>query len=119
MEVTQAMTKNTPDAKAPDLPRFGMVMDLPYGMDKSQWYGRGPIENYSDRKLSERIGLYTLTADQQFYPYMRPQETGTKSDIAGDGYEERHPLVETERRQRSRPAHPAGKHLDGCRRAPL
>ena len=38
MEVTQAMTKNTPDAKAPDLPRFGMVMDLPYSMDKSQWY---------------------------------------------------------------------------------
>lgn len=81
MEVTQAMTKNTPDAKAPDLLRFGMVMDLPYGMDKSEWYGRGPIENYSDRKLSERIGLYSLTADQQFFPYMRPQETGTKSDI--------------------------------------
>ncbi len=81
MEVTQAMTKSTPEAKAADLLRFGMVMDLPYGMDKSQWYGRGPIENYSDRKSSEHIGLYTLTADQQFYPYMRPQETGTKSDI--------------------------------------
>ena len=81
MEVTQTMTKNSPDAKAPDLLRFGMVMDLPYDMDQSQWYGRGPIENYSDRKLSERIGCYSLTADQQFYPYMRPQETGTKSDI--------------------------------------
>lgn len=72
MEVTQAMTKNTPDAKAPDLPRFGMVMDLPYSMDKSQWYGRGPIENYSDRKLSERIGQYTdniLTVHEEYASY--------------------------------------------------
>ena len=63
MEVTQAMTKNTPDAK--------MVMDLPYSMDKSQWYGRGPIENYSDRKLSERIGQYTdniLTVHEEYAP---------------------------------------------------
>jgi len=69
MEVTQAMTKITPDAKAPDLPRFGMVMDLPYSMDKSLWYGRGPIENYSDRKLSERIGQYTdniLTVHEEY-----------------------------------------------------
>ncbi|MFC2760724.1 glycoside hydrolase family 2 TIM barrel-domain containing protein [Hallella multisaccharivorax] len=81
VDVEQAMTKATPDAKAPDMLRFGMVMDLPYSMDKSQWYGRGLIENYSDRKLSEPIGLYSATADEQFYPYMRPQETGTKSDI--------------------------------------
>ena len=81
IDVTQTMTKATPDAKAPNLLRFGMVMDLPYSMDKSQWYGRGPIENYSDRKLSERIGLYSLTADQQYFPYIRPQECGTKSDI--------------------------------------
>ena len=81
IDVEQAMTKATPDAKAPNLLRFGMVMDLPYNMDKSQWYGRGPIENYSDRKLSERIGLYSLTADQQYFPYIRPQECGTKSDI--------------------------------------
>lgn len=81
IDVEQAMTKATPDAKAPNLLRFGMVMDLPYNMDKSQWYGRGPIENYSDRKLSERIGIYSLTADQQYFPYIRPQECGTKSDI--------------------------------------
>ena len=81
IDVEQAMTKATANAKAPNLLRFGMVMDLPYNMDKSQWYGRGPIENYSDRKLSERIGVYSLTADQQFFPYMRPQECGTKSDI--------------------------------------
>ncbi|MCR5078106.1 MAG: DUF4981 domain-containing protein [Prevotella sp.] len=69
------------EAKTPNLPRFGMLMELPYDMDKSSYYGRGPIENYADRKLSQRIGLYHQTADEQFYPYIRPQETGTKSDI--------------------------------------
>lgn len=68
-------------SKAPQLPRFGMLMQLPYNMDKSVFYGRGPIENYADRKLSQRIGCYEQTADKQFFPYIRPQETGTKSDI--------------------------------------
>lgn len=68
-------------SKAPILPRFGVLMQLPYDMDQSTYYGRGPIENYSDRKYSQRIGLYEQSADQQFFPYIRPQETGTKSDI--------------------------------------
>ena len=61
--------------------RFGLVMQLPYDMDKSQFYGRGPVENYCDRKESQRIGIYEQTADEQFYPYIRPQETGTKADM--------------------------------------
>ena len=69
------------NAKVDGLFRFGMKMDLPYNMDKSEFYGRGPIENYIDRKESQPVGLYTQTADQQFYAYIRPQETGTKSDI--------------------------------------
>lgn len=73
--------KTTPDAKVSDLLRFGMVMDLAYDMDKSEFYGRGPIENYIDRKVSQNVGIYQQTADQQFFPYIRPQETGTKSDI--------------------------------------
>ena len=44
------------------------------------YYGRGPIENYSDRKSSTLIGLYNSTVDQQFFPYIRPQETGNKTD---------------------------------------
>ena len=79
--VTQAMNKKTPDATAPDMLRFGMVMDMPYSLDISNYYGRGPIENYVDRDGGQWIGLYKQTADQQFYPYIRPQETGTKSDI--------------------------------------
>lgn len=80
MTVTEAM-KMTPGAKVSDLFRFGLKIDLAYDMDRSTFYGRGPIENYVDRKSSERLGIYFQTADQQFYPYIRPQETGTKSDI--------------------------------------
>lgn len=69
------------DSKQPDMARFGMVMQQPYDMDRSEYYGRGPVENYSDRKLSQRIGIYSQTADEQFYPYVRPQETGLKSDV--------------------------------------
>ena len=61
--------------------RFGMVMNLPYQMDKSQWFGRGPVENYCDRKYSQNVGIYSSTADEMFFPYVRPQETGTMGDI--------------------------------------
>ena len=74
--------KTTEGAEVPNMMRFGVVMQLPYSMDRSTYYGRGPIENYSDRKFSQLIGVYSQTADEQFYPYIRPQETGTKSDIA-------------------------------------
>lgn len=70
-----------PATNAPNMLRFGMVMQLPYNMGKSEYFGRGPIENYSDRKLSQHIGVYKQTADEQFYPYIRPQETGTKGDM--------------------------------------
>lgn len=71
----------TEGEKVSDLFRFGMQMQLPYEMDKSQYYGRGPIENYSDRKDCMRLGIYNDDADNQYFPYIRPQESGTKSDI--------------------------------------
>ena len=80
MRVTQQMTPKTANEQ-PFLLRYGMVMQLPYDMQVSEFYGRGPIENYADRKLSQNVGIYKQTADEQFYPYIRPQETGTKSDI--------------------------------------
>ena len=80
MAVTEAMT-TTSGADISPMFRFGMVMELPYDMDLSTFYGRGPVENYADRKLSQNIGIYTQTADEQFYPYIRPQETGTKCDL--------------------------------------
>ena len=71
----------TEGEKVSDLFRFGMLMQLPYEMDKSQYYGRGPIENYSDREECMKIGIYSENADNQYFPYIRPQESGTKGDI--------------------------------------
>ena len=73
--------KATEGAKVSDMFRFGMLLQMPYTMEKSNYYGRGPIENYSDRKDCMRIGVYSDDADNQYFPYIRPQESGTKSDI--------------------------------------
>lgn len=61
--------------------RFGMQMQMPGQYDHIRYYGRGPHENYIDRKTSADLGLYSQTVAQQYYPYIRPQETGTKSDV--------------------------------------
>ena len=79
--VVEQSLKTTPGADVPEMLRFGMVMNLPYGMENATWNGRGPVENYSDRKLSQNVGIYRASADQLFYPYIRPQETGTMSDL--------------------------------------
>ena len=73
--------KATEGAKVSDMFRFGMLLQMPYSMEKSTYYGRGPIENYSDRKECMRIAIYNDEADNQYFPYIRPQESGTKSDI--------------------------------------
>ena len=73
--------KATEGAKVSDMFRFGMLLQMPYSMEKSTYYGRGPIENYSDRKDCMRIAIYNDDADNQYFPYIRPQESGTKSDI--------------------------------------
>ena len=80
INVTQSLV-TTPGAEVSDMFRFGMIMNLPYQMDQSRYYGRGPIENYADRKNAQNVGVYSQTADEQFFPYVRPQENGTKSDI--------------------------------------
>jgi beta-galactosidase len=78
--VTEQMTA-TPGAEVSQLFRFGMQLQLPKSFDKVAYYGRGPIENYADRKDCMPLGIYHQTVDEQFYPYIRPQETGTKSDL--------------------------------------
>ena len=80
IHVFEKMT-TTKDAKVSDMFRYGVVMDMPYNFDQSEYYGRGPIENYADRKDGVPIGLIKQSADDQFFPYIRPQETGTKTDI--------------------------------------
>jgi beta-galactosidase len=72
----------TADVKKMPVPlRFGMQLVLPREFDQIRYYGRGPWENYRDRKYSSPVGIYQQTVSEQFYPYVRPQETGNKSDI--------------------------------------
>ena len=80
LTVNQKM-ETTKGADVPEMLRFGMVMNLPYGMQQSQWFGRGPVENYADRKYSQHVGIWHATADEMFFPYIRPQETGTMGDL--------------------------------------
>ncbi len=69
------------DTRLPHLPRVGMEMVLPAGFEKLVWYGRGPHENYLDRKLSADVGRYTSTVDAQFTPYVYTSESGGKEDV--------------------------------------
>ncbi len=80
LTVTQSL-KTTPGAKASEMLRFGMTMNLPYDIDRTTWFGRGPVENYADRNNSQTVGIYHATADEMFYPYIRPQETGTMTGL--------------------------------------
>jgi len=66
--------------KIPELPRMGMQMQLPPEFANLKWYGRGPHENYSDRKTSADVSLYESTVADQYVPYIRPQENGYKTD---------------------------------------
>ncbi|QTE22208.1 glycoside hydrolase family 2 TIM barrel-domain containing protein [Polaribacter cellanae] len=63
------------------LPRFGMEMVLPKKFNSISYYGRGPFENYIDRNYSAKVGVYNQTVSEQYYPYIRPQETGHKTDV--------------------------------------
>lgn len=70
-----------PFGQLPPLPRLGVVMHIADDYNIFRWYGRGPHENYPDRCQSAEMGIWSGTVDEQYVPYPRPQETGTKSDI--------------------------------------
>jgi len=65
----------------PELPRFGMQMTLPVEFDNMEWYGRGPHESYWDRKTGAAIDIYRGKVIDQHHPYIRPQESGNKTDV--------------------------------------
>ena len=64
----------------PEVPRMGMQMQLPGDFSNLRWLGRGPHENYIDRKTSADVGLYESTVADQYTPYIRPQENGYKTE---------------------------------------
>ena len=78
--VTQQFTADK-EARISDMYRFGMRFEMPSEYDRIQYYGRGPGETYSDRKEHAAIGRWEQRVDEQYYPYIRPQESGNKSDV--------------------------------------
>ncbi len=64
-----------------DLPRIGVSLVINPSYEKLEWFGRGPWENYPDRKSSAMIGNYTSTVSEQYVPYILPQEHGHKTDV--------------------------------------
>ena len=73
-------TLGTTDYKG-DLPRIGMRMQLPKQYNEMTYFGRGPWENYQDRKSSAFVDLYTSTVSNQYVPYIRPSENGYKTEV--------------------------------------
>ncbi len=81
IKVTEQMTADPSRQDVSNLFRFGMQIVMPKSFGRVVYYGRGPMENYADRKTVTDLGIYSQSVDEQFYPYIRPQENGTKSDI--------------------------------------
>lgn len=69
------------DSAQPELPRFGMRVILNQQYDRATWLGRGPFDNYSDRKYAANVDVYTMPADSLFHQYARAQESGYRTDI--------------------------------------
>lgn len=78
--------------------KMGNHMELPTDFTQIQWYGRGPWESYWDRKTATEVGYYSGAIKDQYYPYIRPQESGNKTDVRwarilrkdGSGFEVRY-----------------------------
>jgi beta-galactosidase len=83
-DTTDVIVKNhiiLGEERLPELLRFGMRMRVPEDFNRVQWYGRGPHENYWDRKSSAFVGLYDSTVKEQYVNYASPQENGYKTDV--------------------------------------
>jgi beta-galactosidase len=97
--VNQKLTANALSEESgkriPDMFRFGMTMVVAEEFNKIDYYGKGPQENYSDRNSFAWIGHYKENVEDQYYPYVRPQESGNKTEVrkwkvvnaAGEGLE--------------------------------
>ena len=71
---------NVPDS-LPEIPRVGNRFKIQEEFDRVSWYGRGPFENYWDRKSASLVGVYSASVDELSVPYIRPQENGHRTDI--------------------------------------
>lgn len=89
-EAAQAVAQTAPQRQGqrgprqqgmPDLFKFGMTMEMAQEFDQVEFYGRGPVENYSDRNSSQFLGIYKSSVADQYFAYIRPQENGNKTDV--------------------------------------
>lgn len=80
LKVKEALKADTAH-RAPNLFRYGMMLEMPREYDRIEYYGRGPWENYVNRNASALIGIYSQSVDEQFHPYVRAQDTGSKTDV--------------------------------------
>jgi beta-galactosidase len=71
----------TPGQGLPDLPRFGIQLTMPGEFRTVTWYGRGPQENYWDRRTGAAVGRYTSSVEDLWTPYIEPQESGNRTDV--------------------------------------
>jgi beta-galactosidase len=65
----------------PEMAKLGFTLDVPADLENAEWFGRGPHESYADRQTGAAVGRYTMDVDDMFFPYIRPQETGNRTDI--------------------------------------
>ncbi|KRF38027.1 glycoside hydrolase family 2 TIM barrel-domain containing protein [Paenibacillus sp. Soil787] len=70
-----------PGAHLPEIPEIGVLFQLDRSFQQLSWYGRGPHENYWDRAVGAKLALHSGTVEEQFVPYLRPQECGNKTDV--------------------------------------
>lgn len=77
----QARSRIRRNYPTPEIPRVGLRMRLPANMNNLEYFGRGPYENYWDRKTGSDVGIYRNTADKEYFPYGRPQENGHHTDV--------------------------------------
>lgn len=78
MKIEQSLA---PSESMPEIPEIGMLFTMDAAFDSLTWYGRGPHENYWDRKTGAKLGLHKGSVKEQVTPYLRPQECGNKTDV--------------------------------------
>ena len=79
--IVRQQMKTEKDAKVSDMFRYGMQLQMPKQYNIVDYYGRGPVENYCDRNSSEFIGHYSNKVSDEYFPYIRPQESGNHTDV--------------------------------------
>jgi len=79
--VEQDLKVNPGALQKPHLMRYGMELQMNKDFETIEFYGKGPNENYSDRNNADNIGLYVQKVKDQYYPYVRPQESGNKTQV--------------------------------------